>query len=49
MFGWILVVIGIIFAILGIGGSAKLESDSFGGIAITAGGGIILIIVGVLF
>lgn len=48
MWSWILIVIGVLFAVLGIGGSAKMESDSFGGIAISAGAGIILIILGVL-
>jgi hypothetical protein len=48
MFGWILILIGIIFAILGVGGSAKLELGEKS-IVITAMGGIILIIVGVLF
>jgi hypothetical protein len=48
MWSWILVLIGILFAVLGIGGSAKMESDSFGGIVISAGAGIILIIIGVL-
>jgi len=47
MFGWILVIIGIIFAILGIGSSATLKVD--GKLVITGAGGIILIVVGVIF
>lgn len=46
MIGWILVLIGIVFAVLGIGGSAKI-SLKIGGVS--AGSGIILIIVGVYF
>ncbi len=48
-FGWILIVIGLLFTVLGIGGSAVLKMKSLGGIVITAGGGIVLIIVGVIF
>jgi len=44
--GWILILIGIVFAFLGIGGSAKMKSSSLGGIVVSAGAGIILIIVG---
>jgi hypothetical protein len=46
--GLLLIVIGIIFAVLGIGGSAKMRSGSLGGIIISAGAGVILIIVGAL-
>jgi len=49
MFGWILIIIGILFTLFGIGGIAVFKMKSFGGIVLTAGAGIILIIVGVLF
>jgi hypothetical protein len=49
MFGWILIVIGIIFAVLGIGGSVKLQMKGLGGIIISGMAGVILIIAGVLF
>jgi hypothetical protein len=48
MWSWILLIIGVIFAVFGIGGTAKMESDTFGGIVIFAGAGVILIILGVL-
>ncbi len=49
MWGLLLVIIGIIFAVLGIGGSAKLQMKGLGGIVISGVAGVILIIVGVLF
>ena len=42
--GWILILIGIVFAFFGIGGSAKADLGAIG--VITASAGVILIIIG---
>jgi hypothetical protein len=48
--GVILIILGIIFAILGWGGTAKVQVEGLGGITliISGVGGIIMIIVGVI-
>lgn len=47
MWGLLLIIIGIVFAVFGIGGSAKIDLVELG--VVTGGSGIILITVGVLF
>jgi hypothetical protein len=48
--GLLLIVLGIIFAIFGLGGTAKVKIQGLGGIVLTISGvgGIIMIIVGVI-
>jgi hypothetical protein len=50
IFGVILIILGIIFAVLGWGGTAKVRIEGLGGITlvISGVGGIIMIIVGVI-
>ena len=43
--GWVVIVIGILFAVLGISGSAKMKDGGLG-IVVSASAGVILIIVG---
>ena len=45
--GWLLIVMGVLLAFLGIGGTAKLNIGKLG--ILSGGNGIVLIIVGVLF
>ena len=48
MWGLLLLILGIIFTLFGFGGSAKIDSEEMG-VVVTAGSGIILIILGILF
>jgi len=48
-YGIILLIIGIIAFVLGIGGSAKVRIGSLGGLIVSGGAGLILIVLGVLF
>jgi hypothetical protein len=45
---FICILLGIIFIILGIGGTAKVQVGALGGLVVSGVGGIILIIVGVI-
>jgi hypothetical protein len=47
MYGALLIVIGFLFALFGIGGTAKLNMGKLG--VLSGSSGIILIVVGVLF
>lgn len=48
--GVLLIILGILFAIFGLGGTAKVKIEGLGGIVLTISGvgGIIMIIVGVI-
>ena len=45
--GWLLIAMGVLFAFLGIGGTAKLNMGKLG--ILSGSNGIVLIVVGVLF
>jgi hypothetical protein len=49
--GFILIILGIVFAVLGWGGTATLKIEGFFGFTLVIGGiaGIIMIVVGVIF
>jgi hypothetical protein len=49
--GWLLILLGVVFAVLGLGGTAKVRIEGLGGLTFVVSGfaGIIMVIVGAVF